>query len=132
MIGKKGTFMAESIYTFSNQTVRIIFRFTLSIPFKSIDTATDFEIYCLVYDRKGKLMAEEDRANCKFTWKFIGTAVPSDNRPHENYKNFQGNVIRGRINEPIPFVVEVTVSGAAAYDLTVRRGIMVCNSAVYM
>ena len=97
-----------------------------------IDTATDFEIYCLVYDRKGKLMAEEDRANCKFTWKFIGTAVPSDNRPHENYKNFQGNVIRGRINEPIPFVVEVTVSGAAAYDLTVRRGIMVCNSAAYM
>lgn len=97
-----------------------------------IDTAADFEIYCLVYDRKGKLMAEEDRANCKFTWKFIGTAAPSDNRPHENYKNFQGNVIRGRINEPIPFVVEVTVSGAAAYDLTVRRGMMVCNSAAYM
>lgn len=97
-----------------------------------IDTAADFEIYCLVYDRKGKLMAEEDRANCKFTWKFIGTETPSDNRPHENYKNFQGNVIRGRINEPIPFVVEVTVSGAAAYDLTVRRGMMVCNSATYM
>ena len=97
-----------------------------------VDTATDFELYCLVYDRKGKLMVEEDRANCKFTWKFIGTKVPSDNRPHENYKNFQGNVIRGRINEPIPFVVEVTVSGAAAYDLTVRRGIMVCNSATYM
>lgn len=97
-----------------------------------VDTATDFELYCLVYDRKGKLMVEEDRANCKFTWKFIGTKAPSDNRPHENYKNFQGNVIRGRINEPIPFVVEVTVSGAAAYDLTVRRGIMVCNSATYM
>lgn len=97
-----------------------------------VDTATDFELYCLVYDRKGKLMAEEDRANCKFTWKFIGTKAPSDNRPHENYKNFQGNVIRGRINEPIPFVAEVTVSGAAAYDLTVRRGIMVCNSATYM
>lgn len=97
-----------------------------------VDTATDFELYCLVYDRKGKLMAEEDRANCKFTWKFIGTKAPSDNRPHENYKNFQGNVIRGRINEPIPFVAEVTVSGAAAYDLTVRRGIMVCNSAAYM
>ena len=97
-----------------------------------IDTATDFELYCLVYDRKGKLMAEENRANCKFTWKFIGTKAPSDNRPHENYKNFQGNVIRGRMNEPIPFVAEVTVSGAAAYDLTVRRGIMVCNSATYM
>lgn len=97
-----------------------------------IDTATDFELYCLVYDRKGKLMAEEDRANCKFIWKFISTKPPADNRPHENYKNFQGNVIRGRINEPIPFVVEVTVSGAAAYDLTVRRGIMVCNSATYM
>lgn len=97
-----------------------------------IDTATDFELYCLMYDRKGKLMAEEDRTNCKFTWKFIGTKAPSDNRPHENYKNFQGNVIRGRINEPIPFVAEVTVSGAAAYDLTVRRGIMVCNSATYM
>ena len=97
-----------------------------------VDTATDFELYCLVYNRKGKLMAEEDRANCKFTWKFIGTKAPSDNRPHENYKNFQGNVIRGRINEPIPFVAEVTVSGAATYDLTVRRGIMVCNSATYM
>lgn len=97
-----------------------------------VDTATDFELYCLVYDRKGKLMAEEDRTNCKFTWKFIGTKVPSDDRPHENYKNFQGNVIRGKIREPIPFVAEVTVSGAAAYDLTVRRGIMVCNSAVYM
>lgn len=97
-----------------------------------IDTATDFELYCLVYDRQGNLMSEEDRANCKFSWKYIGTKVPSDNRPHENYKNFQGNVIRGRISEAIPFVVEVTVSGAAAYDLTVRRGMLVSNSAAYM
>lgn len=97
-----------------------------------IDTAADFEIYCLVYDRKGRIMAEADRPNCKFTWKYIGTTVPADNRPHENYQNFQGNVIRGRIHTPIPFVVEVTVSGAAAYDLTVRRGIMVCNDATYM
>lgn len=97
-----------------------------------IDTAADFEIYCLVYDRKGRIMAEADRPNCKFTWKYIGTTVPADNRPHENYQNFQGNVIRGRIYTPMPFVVEVTVSGAAAYDLTVRRGIMVCNNAAYM
>lgn len=97
-----------------------------------IDTAADFEIQCLVYDRKGRIMAEADRPNCKFTWKYIGTTVPADNRPHENYQNFQGNVIRGRIYTPIPFVVEVTVSGAAAYDLTVRRGVMVCNDATYM
>ena len=97
-----------------------------------LDVATDFEIYCLVYDRKGKLLEESERPNCKFIWKYIGTVVPDDNRTHENYKNFQGNVIRGRLKQAIPFVVEVTVSGAAAYDLTVRRGMMVSNSATYM
>jgi hypothetical protein len=62
-----------------------------------IDTATDFEICCLLYDRKGSLIEEAERPNCKFAWKFIGTNPPSDNRAHENYKGFTGNVVRGRI-----------------------------------
>lgn len=97
-----------------------------------IDTATDFEICCLLYDRKGSLIEEAERPNCKFAWKFIGTNPPSDNRAHENYKGFTGNVIRGRIIQADPFVVEVTVTGAAPYPLTVRRGMMVCNNANYM
>lgn len=97
-----------------------------------IDTATDFEICCLLYDRKGSLIEEVKRPNCKFAWKFIGTNPPSDNRPRDNYKGFTGNVIRGRIVQAEPFVVEVTVTGAAPYPLTVRRGILVCNNANYM
>ena len=97
-----------------------------------IDTATDFEICCLLYDRKGSLIEEAERPNCKFAWKFIGMNPPSDNRTHENYKGFTGNVIRGRIIQADPFVVEVTVTGAAPYPLTVRRGMMVCNNANYM
>ena len=97
-----------------------------------IDTATDFEICCLLYDRKGSLIEEVKRPNCKFAWKFIGTNPPSDNRPRENYKGFTGNVIRGRIIQAEPFVVEVTVTGAAPYPLTVRRGMLVCNNANYM
>lgn len=97
-----------------------------------IDTATDFEICCLLYDRKGSLIEEVKRPNCKFAWKFIGTNPPSDNRPRENYKGFTGNVIRGRIVQAEPFVVEVTVTGAAPYPLTVRRGMLVCNNANYM
>lgn len=97
-----------------------------------IDTATDFEICCLLYDRKGSLIEEAERPNCKFAWKFIGTNPPSDNRAHENYKGFTGNVVRGRIIQADPFVVEVTVTGAAPYPLTVRRGMMVCNNANYM
>lgn len=97
-----------------------------------IDTATDFEICCLLYDRKGSLIEEAERPNCKFAWKFIGTNPPSDNCAHENYKGFTGNVVRGRIIQADPFVVEVTVTGAAPYPLTVRRGMMVCNNANYM
>lgn len=97
-----------------------------------IDTATDFEICCLLYDRKGSLIEEVKRPNCKFAWKFIGTNPPSDNRPRENYKGFTGNVIRGRIVQAEPFVVEVIVTGAAPYPLTVRRGMLVCNNAHYM
>lgn len=98
-----------------------------------VDTAGEFEIRCLVYDRTGGLMPEEDRAQCKFEWKYIGTqAKPLDNRDHLSYGGFIGNVIRGRITQPIPFVIEVTVSGAAAYDITVRRGIMVCNNTNFM
>lgn len=98
-----------------------------------VDTASEFEIYCLVYDRKGQLLPLDERANCEFTWKYYGTAYkPKDDRDHLNYKDFIGNVIRGRITQPYPFVVEVTVSGAAEYDITVRKGIMVSNNAQYM
>jgi len=98
-----------------------------------VDTASEFEIYCLVYDRKGQLLPLDERAKCEFTWKYYGTAYkPKDDRDHLNYKDFIGNVIRGRITQPYPFVVEVTVSGAAEYDITVRKGILVSNSAQYM
>ena len=98
-----------------------------------IDTASEFEIYCLVYNRQGQLLPLDERANCKFTWKYYGTAYkPKDDRDHLNYKDFIGNVIRGRINQPYPFVVEVTVSGAAEYDITVRRGILVSNNTEFM
>ena len=98
-----------------------------------IDTATEFEMYCLVYDRKGRLLPEEERAKCKFQWSYYGTKYkPVDNREHQNYEGFIGNVIRGRIIRPHPFVVEVTVSGAAEYDITVRRGIMVSDNARFM
>lgn len=98
-----------------------------------VDTASEFEIYCLVYDRKGQLLPLDERAKCEFTWKYYGTAYkPKDDRDHLNYKDFIGNVIRGRITQPYPFVVEVTVSGAAEYDITVRKGILVSNSTQYM
>lgn len=98
-----------------------------------VDTASEFEIYCLVYNRQGQLLPLDERANCKFTWKYYGTAYkPKDDRDHLNYKDFIGNVIRGRINQPYPFVVEVTVSGAAEYDITVRRGILVSNNTEFM
>lgn len=98
-----------------------------------VDTAGEFEIRCLVYDRTGGLMPLEDRAKCKFTWNYIGTnAKPKDDRDHLNYEGFVGNVIRGRITQPVPFVVEVTVSNAAEYDITIRRGILVSNNTNFM
>lgn len=98
-----------------------------------IDTNSDFELQCLVYDRKGKLMSAEDRANCKFLWKIYGTRYkPKDSFPHENYAGFFGNVFKGRITQPYPFIVEVTVTGAAEYDITIRRGIMVSNNTQFM
>lgn len=98
-----------------------------------VDTNSDFELQCLVYDRKGKLMSAEDRANCKFLWKIYGTRYkPKDSFPHENYAGFFGNVFKGRITQPYPFIVEVTVTGAAEYDITIRRGIMVSNNTQFM
>ena len=98
-----------------------------------IDTNSEFEMYCLVYDRQGKLLDENLRGECTFEWKYYGTRYkPTDNRGHENYMGFVGNVIKGRILQPYPFVVEVTVSGAAAYDITVRRGILVSNDTEFM
>lgn len=98
-----------------------------------IDTNSEFEMYCLVYDRQGKLLDENLRSECTFEWKYYGTRYkPTDNRGHENYMGFVGNVIKGRILQPYPFVVEVTVSGAAAYDITVRRGILVSNDTEFM
>lgn len=108
---------------------------TISTPTGNsyIDTNTEFEMYCLVYDRQGKLLDENLRSECEFDWKYIGTRYkPVDNRLHENYMGFIGNVIKGRITQPYPFVVEVTVKGAAAYDITVRRGIMVGNNSEFM
>lgn len=108
---------------------------TISTPTGNsyIDTNTEFEMYCLVYDRQGKLLDENLRSECEFDWKYIGTRYkPVDNRLHENYMGFIGNVIKGRITQPYPFVVEVTVKGAAAYDITVRRGIMVGNDSEFM
>lgn len=98
-----------------------------------IDTNSEFEMYCLVYDRQGKLLDENLRSECTFEWKYYGTRYkPADNRGHENYMGFVGNAIKGRILQPYPFVVEVTVSGAAAYDITVRRGILVSNDTEFM
>lgn len=98
-----------------------------------VDTAAPFELYCLVYDRQGRLLPEADRTQCKFAWKYYGTTnKPADNGTRENYEGFLENVIRGRITVAEPFVAEVTVSGAAEYDITVRRGIMVCNNATFM
>lgn len=98
-----------------------------------VDTFSEFELRCLVYDRTGKLMPEEDRAQCQFSWRYIGeSSKPRDDRAHLNYEGFQGNVIRGRVTQPIPFVVEVTVSKAAEYPITVRRGIMVSNNTLFM
>lgn len=108
---------------------------TISTPTGNsyIDTNTEFEMYCLVYDRQGKLLDENLRSECEFDWRYIGTRYkPVDNRLHENYMGFIGNVIKGRITQPYPFVVEVTVKGAAAYDITVRRGIMVGNDSEFM
>ena len=98
-----------------------------------IDTNTEFEMYCVVYDRQGKILDENLRNACEFEWKYYGTNhKPLDNRPHENYMGFVGNVIKGRITQPYPFVVEVTVKGAAAYDITTRRGIMVGDDSEFM
>lgn len=98
-----------------------------------IDTNVDFELNCLVYDRSGQLMPESDRKNCRFTWKFYGTsAKPKDKNQHENAEGFIGNVVRDRILRPEPFIAEVTVSNAAAYDITVRRGFLVSNNAEFM
>lgn len=99
-----------------------------------VDTNANFKIQCLVYNRKGQLMEESERSNCKFSWKYLGLEgkIPEDNLDRENAANFQGNVISGRIYEANPFVVQVTVSGAAAYDITVRRGVMVCDNSSYM
>ena len=98
-----------------------------------VDTNSDFELQCLVYDRKGKLMSAEDRVNCQFLWKIYGTRYkPKDSFPHENYAGFFGNVFKGHITQPYPFIVEVTVTGAAEYDITVRRGIMVSNNTQFM
>lgn len=98
-----------------------------------VDTAAPFELHCLVYDRQGRLLPTEDRAACKFSWKYYGTANKPNNQVDcQNYEGFVGNVIRGRITKPEPFVVEVTVSGAAEYDIIARRGIMVCDKAQFM
>lgn len=98
-----------------------------------VDTSTSFELHCLVYDRQGRLLPAADRAACKFSWKYYGTANKPNNQVDcQNYEGFIGNVIRGRITKPEPFVVEVTVSGAAEYDITVRRGIMVSDDAEFM
>lgn len=98
-----------------------------------VDTAAPFELYCLVYDRQGRLLPATDRAACKFSWKYYGTANKPNNQVDcQNYEGFIGNVIRGQITKPEPFVVEVTVSGAAEYDITVRRGIMVSDNATFM
>jgi hypothetical protein len=44
-----------------------------------VDTAAPFELYCLVYDRQGRLLPAADRAQCKFAWKYYGTVNKPNN-----------------------------------------------------
>lgn len=97
-----------------------------------IDTNSTYQIKCTVYDRRGGLLAEEDRANCKFDWTAYGGASKPTVFTIGNSDGFVGNVISGRQSTCEPFVIEVTVTGAADYPLTVRRGLMICNNSSFI
>ena len=97
-----------------------------------IDTNSTYQIKCTVYDRRGGLLAEEDRANCKFDWKAYGGISKPTYFTIGNSDGFAGNVISGRQSTCEPFVIEVTVTGAADYPLTVRRGLMICNNSSFI
>lgn len=97
-----------------------------------IDTNSTYQIKCTVYDRRGGLLAEEDRANCKFDWKAYGGVSKPTYFTIGNSDGFAGNVISGRQSTCEPFVIEVTVTGAADYPLTVRRGLMICDNSSFI
>lgn len=97
-----------------------------------IDTNSTYEISCTVYDRRGQVIEAGMRPECSFEWKFYGTSNKPTYYYTENKNGFVGNVIKGRLFVCEPFVVEVTVSGAADYPLTVRRGVMVCNDSRFI
>lgn len=97
-----------------------------------IDTNSTYEISCTVYDRRGQVIEAGMRPECSFEWKFYGTSNKPTYYYTENKDGFAGNVIKGRLFVCEPFVVEVTVNGAADYPLTVRRGVMVCNDSRFI
>lgn len=98
-----------------------------------IDMSAPFRIGCSVYNRNGQLVDAEVKNTCLFTWSFIGNNVSYlEEFELESYNGFSNNVIVNRLRQLEPFIVQVTVTGAAQYPITVRKGIMVSNNAQYM
>jgi hypothetical protein len=95
-----------------------------------VATNSQYTLQCLIYDRRCELFEEDKRADCKFEWKIYTANGEQSYTSTGNSDGFAGNVITG--TTAVPMVVEVTVTGAADYPITVRRGIMICNSPAFM
>lgn len=116
---------------------------------------TEFQIACAVYNKDGSLF--ENPNMLTFTWRELsgqcefyhtdtnmnqveGWATGSyigDNKGYqEKYKGYYNNVVRATLvqyndKDTPPPIFEVTVNGAAAYPLVVRKGFMICNDFNY-
>lgn len=95
-----------------------------------VATGTSYTLECLVYDRRCMLFESDKRADCKFTWKICTANGEQSYTAVGNSNGFVGNTVTGTTT--VPMVAEVTVTGAADYPITVRRGIMICNSPAFM
>lgn len=95
-----------------------------------VATNSQYTLQCLIYDRRCELFEEDKRADCQFEWKIYTENGEQRYTSTGNSDGFAGNVITG--TTAVPMVVEVTVTGAADYPITVRRGIMICNSPAFM
>ena len=116
---------------------------------------TEFQIACAVYNKDGSLF--ENPNMLTFTWRELsgqcefyhadadmnqvegwetGSYIGDNKGYREKYEGYYNNVVRATLvqhndkNTPPP-IFEVTVNGAAAYPLVVRKGFMICNDYTY-
>lgn len=88
-----------------------------------------FELKCELYGRDGQPF---NVAHPQFTWTLIGGAQITEDIVGNGEMVVSSDTVKGVLQNEIPPIFEVTVSNAADYPITIRKGFLIGNDPKYM